>query len=196
MPGAKGCAGLKLTSVLAGMMAGADSIDDLDVLRHGAMGKLFGGVRAPSTLGTLLRSIRFGHVRQLDAVAARTLCRLADRVPGLLPDSQTSGRDPLRPSVRRRNRPSPVAGEEQDGDEAGGSAQEQHDVRWVGRWTGRSGSTTTTRSCVTRSSAWSVDAETRTDRVAARFTPSHTDPLPVVPSLGRQLRRTPRRQAD
>lgn len=88
VPGAKGCAGLKLTSVLAGMMAGADSIDDLDVLRHGAMGKLFRGVRAPSTLGTFLRSFRFAHVRQLDAVAARTLCRLADRVPGLLPDSQ------------------------------------------------------------------------------------------------------------
>ena len=46
VPGAKGCAGVKLTSVLAGMLAGADSIDDLDVLRHGAMGKLFGGVRA------------------------------------------------------------------------------------------------------------------------------------------------------
>jgi len=88
VPGAKGCAGLKLTSVVAGMIAGADSIDDLDVLRHGAMGKLFGGVRAPSTLGTFLRSFRFGHVRQLDSVAARTLCRLADRVPGLLPDSQ------------------------------------------------------------------------------------------------------------
>lgn len=71
------------------MLAGADSIDDLDVLRHGAMGKLFGGVRAPSTLGTFLRSFRFGHVRQLDAVAARSLCRLAERVPGLLPDGPT-----------------------------------------------------------------------------------------------------------
>ena len=85
VPGAKGCAGAKLVSVLAGMLAGADSIDDLDVLRHGAMGKLFGGVRAPSTLGTFLRSFRFGHGRQLAAVAARTLCRLAERVPGLLP---------------------------------------------------------------------------------------------------------------
>ena len=85
VPGAKGCAGAKLVSVLAGMLAGADSIDDLDVLRHGAMGKLFGGVRAPSTLGSFLRSFRFGHVRQLDAVAARTLCRLAEQVPGLLP---------------------------------------------------------------------------------------------------------------
>ena len=79
VPGAKGCAGVKVTSVLAGMLAGADSIDDLDVLRHGAMGKLFGGVRAPSTLGTFLRSFRFGHVLQLDAVASRAVGLLAGR---------------------------------------------------------------------------------------------------------------------
>ena len=85
VPGAKGCAGAKVASVLAGMLAGADSIDDLDLLRHGAMGKLFTGVRAPSTLGSFLRRFQFGHVRQLDAVASRTLCRLAARVPGLLP---------------------------------------------------------------------------------------------------------------
>ena len=53
VPGAKGCAGAKVACVLAGMLAGADSIDDLDLLRHGAMGKLFTGVRAPSTLGSL-----------------------------------------------------------------------------------------------------------------------------------------------
>ena len=85
VPGAKGCAGVKLTSVLGGMLAGADSIDDLDVLRHGAMGKLFGGVRAPSTLGTFLRAFRFGHVRQVDAVASRAVALLGRRVPGLLP---------------------------------------------------------------------------------------------------------------
>ena len=85
VPGAKSCAGVKLTSVLTGMLAGADSIDDLDVLRHGAMDKLFGGVRAPSTLGTFLRSFRFGHVRQLDAIASRAVARLAGQVPGLLP---------------------------------------------------------------------------------------------------------------
>ncbi len=45
------------------MLAGADSIDDLDVLRHGGMAKVFTEVRAPSTLGTFLRSFRFGHVR-------------------------------------------------------------------------------------------------------------------------------------
>ncbi len=70
--------------VLAGMLAGADSIDDLDVLRHGAMRRIFGGVRAPSTLGTYLRSFTHGHVQQLDAVASRLLAGLAVRAPGLL----------------------------------------------------------------------------------------------------------------
>jgi hypothetical protein len=37
---------LKAGCLVAGMAAGADSIDDLDVLRHGAMGELFGGIRA------------------------------------------------------------------------------------------------------------------------------------------------------
>jgi hypothetical protein len=49
-------AGAKAASVVGGMLAGADSIDDLDLLRHGGMVRLFGGVRAPSTLGTFLRS--------------------------------------------------------------------------------------------------------------------------------------------
>ena len=66
------------------MLAGADSIDDLDVLRHGGMAHLFGGVRAPSTVGSFLRAFTFGHVRQLDAVAARRLVGLASEVPGLL----------------------------------------------------------------------------------------------------------------
>src|SRR5215469_4423487 len=42
-------AGLKTACLAAGMAAGADSIDDMDLLRHGAMGKVFGGIRAPST---------------------------------------------------------------------------------------------------------------------------------------------------
>jgi len=66
---------------LAGMVAGADSIDDMDLLRHGGMGRLFNGVRAPSTLGTFLRSFTFGHVRQLDAVASRFLVGLAKNAP-------------------------------------------------------------------------------------------------------------------
>jgi hypothetical protein len=42
---------LKIPCLVAGMAAGADSIDDMDVLRHGAMTEIFGGFRAPSTLG-------------------------------------------------------------------------------------------------------------------------------------------------
>ena len=77
-------AGAKVMSLVAGMAAGADSIDDLDVLRRAGAARVFDGVRAPSTLGTFLRSFTFGHVRQLDAVAARTLAGLAEQTP-LLP---------------------------------------------------------------------------------------------------------------
>lgn len=70
---------VKVASLVAGMIAGADSIDDMDLLRHGGMGRLFDEVRAPSTLGTFLRAFTFGHVRQLDAVAARMLAGLAVR---------------------------------------------------------------------------------------------------------------------
>jgi hypothetical protein len=73
--------GLKVPALVAGMMAGADSIDDMDVLRHGGMGRLFGGVRAPSTLGSFLRTFRFGHVRQLDKAAAGLLVNLAAHAP-------------------------------------------------------------------------------------------------------------------
>ena len=68
------------------MDAGADSIDDLDVLRHAGKGHLCTGVRAPSTIGTFLRGFTFGHGRQLDAVAARTLIGLAKHtavLPGI-----------------------------------------------------------------------------------------------------------------
>ncbi|WP_182358019.1 IS1380 family transposase [Tomitella gaofuii] len=77
-------AAAKTTSLLSGMLAGADSIDDMDLLRHGGMPALFTGVRAPSTLGTFLRLFTHGHVRQLDAAGTRLLAQLADRVPGLI----------------------------------------------------------------------------------------------------------------
>ena len=77
-------AAVKVPALVAGMVAGADSIDDMDLLRHGGMGRLFCGVRAPSTLGTFLRSFTFGHVRQLDSVASALLTRLAAASP-LLP---------------------------------------------------------------------------------------------------------------
>src|SRR6266702_1833982 len=79
--GAGIAAGAKVMSLVAGMVAGADSIADMDVLRHGGMARVFSGVRAPSTLGTFLRSFRFGHVRQLDAVAARFVAGLAQHSP-------------------------------------------------------------------------------------------------------------------
>jgi hypothetical protein len=75
--------GVKVTSLVAGMVAGADSIQDMGLLRHGGMGRLFTGVRAPSTLGSFLRCFTFGHVRQLDAVAARFLTGLATVTPVL-----------------------------------------------------------------------------------------------------------------
>jgi hypothetical protein len=79
-------AATKILVIVAGMVAGADSITDMDLLRHGGMARLFDGIRAPSTLGTFLRLFTFGHVRQLDAVAARLLTRLAGCTP-VLPDA-------------------------------------------------------------------------------------------------------------
>jgi hypothetical protein len=75
---------LKVPCLVAGMVAGADSIDDLDLLRHGAMPELFGGVRAPSTLGSFLRSFTWGNVLQLGKVNRLLLAGLARRTP-LLP---------------------------------------------------------------------------------------------------------------
>ena len=86
-------AGLKVASLVAGMVAGADSIDDLALLRHGGMGKLFSRIYAPSTLGSFLRAFRFGHVRQLDAIAARFLAGLAEHASLLaVDDTATTGR--------------------------------------------------------------------------------------------------------
>ncbi len=85
-------AGLKVTSLVAGMVAGADSIDDMALLRHGGMGRVFAGAYAPSTLGSFLRAFTFGHVRQLDAVASRFLTRLAERAPLIATSDGTSER--------------------------------------------------------------------------------------------------------
>jgi hypothetical protein len=72
---------VKVGCLVAGMIAGADSIDDLDLLRHGAMGALFGGIRAPSTLGSFLRSFTWGNVLQLGKVNRLVLAELARRAP-------------------------------------------------------------------------------------------------------------------
>ncbi|TDC02213.1 IS1380 family transposase [Micromonospora fluostatini] len=71
----------KVATIIAGMLAGADSIDDLDVTRHGGMRSLFTSVYAPSTLGSFLRTFTHGHVRQLQAAARDTLIGLARRAP-------------------------------------------------------------------------------------------------------------------
>jgi hypothetical protein len=76
----------KLTSIVAGMAAGAECIDDLDVIRSGGMGRLFGGVYAGATLGQFLREFTHGHSLQLASVARSHLVNLvqhSDLLPGL-----------------------------------------------------------------------------------------------------------------
>jgi hypothetical protein len=77
----------KLATLVGGMAAGADSIDDMNLLRHGGMTHLFDRVYAPSTLGSFLRSFAFGHVRQLDAISSRFLTNLNEHTP-LLPTAR------------------------------------------------------------------------------------------------------------
>jgi len=72
---------LKVGCLVAGMVAGAGSIDDLDLLRHGAMPGLFGGIRAPSTRGSFLRSFTWGNVLQVEKVSRALLAELAERAP-------------------------------------------------------------------------------------------------------------------
>ncbi|MGA8045248.1 MAG: IS1380 family transposase [Dermatophilaceae bacterium] len=74
-------AGAKVSALVAGMIAGADSIEDMALLRHGGTGRVFERCYAPSTLGSFLRTFTFGHVRQLDAVASRFLTGLAALTP-------------------------------------------------------------------------------------------------------------------
>jgi hypothetical protein len=84
-------AAAKTAAVIGGMLAGAKSIDGLDLLRHGGMCRLFTGVRAPSTLGTFLRTFTHGHVQQLDKINAGLLAGLTARVPGLLAGGDAEG---------------------------------------------------------------------------------------------------------
>ena len=68
--------GDKLLTLVASALAGGDFIDDADVLRTGGTAGAIGCVvKAPSTLGTFLRSFRWGHVRQLDRVSRELLSR-------------------------------------------------------------------------------------------------------------------------
>ena len=75
---------VKVPGIAAGMAGGADSINGQDLLQHGAMPTLFGGIRAPSTLGSFLRSFTGGNVLQLGKVHRLILAELARRAP-LLP---------------------------------------------------------------------------------------------------------------
>jgi len=75
---------VKIRTLIAGMLAGADSIEDLDLLRAGGTAQLIGAVRAPSTMGTFLRSFTHGHVQQLHAVGRGLLTGLAEAVPSLV----------------------------------------------------------------------------------------------------------------
>ena len=68
--------GDKIMTLVASALAGCDCIDDADVLRTGGTACTLGSVvKAPSTLGTFLRSFRWGHVRQLDRVSRQLLAR-------------------------------------------------------------------------------------------------------------------------
>ncbi len=76
----------KITSIIAGMATGADFIDDLDAIRCGGMGRLFGGVYACSTLGQFLREFTHGHARQLASASRAHLVNLVEHsalLPGI-----------------------------------------------------------------------------------------------------------------
>ncbi len=82
MPGAA-LPGRKVMSLVHGMLAGADRIDQMNVLRAGSTQLVVGHrVMAPSTLGTFLRAFTFEHVRQLDRVLDVTLARAWDAGAG------------------------------------------------------------------------------------------------------------------
>ena len=117
-------AGDKMMTLVASALAGGDCIDDADALRAGGTVSVLGCmVKAPSTLGTFLRSFRWGHVRQLDRVSRELLARAwaAGAGPGDSPltidlDSticETYGlakEGSTPPRLHRRARVSPAAG--------------------------------------------------------------------------------------
>jgi hypothetical protein len=69
-------AGDKVLTLVMSALAGGDHIDHANALRAGDTGRVLGfRVKAGSTLGTFLRSFRWGHVRQLDRVSRELLAR-------------------------------------------------------------------------------------------------------------------------
>jgi DDE family transposase len=80
----------KICAIVAGMVAGADSIEDLNVVRHGGMRSVFAGVYAPSTLGSFLREFSHGHVRQVQSAGREVLVQLAQRTAVLVGADQVT----------------------------------------------------------------------------------------------------------
>jgi hypothetical protein len=96
-------AGDKLLTLVASALAGGDCIDDADALRAGGTGQVLGcTVKAPSTLGTFLRSFRWGHARQLDRVSREVMARAWGAGAGPGDEPLTTDLDSIR---RRRTRP-------------------------------------------------------------------------------------------
>jgi hypothetical protein len=77
----------KAISLVAAMCAGADSIDDANLLRVGGADRIFSGIYAPSTLGSFLRAFTHGHVRQLQTAARRFTANLIPHA-GLVPPGE------------------------------------------------------------------------------------------------------------
>ena len=105
-------AGDKLLTLVASALAGGDCIDDADALRAGGTASVLGcTVKAPSTLGTFLRSFRWGHVRQLDRLSRALLARAwaAERDPAPRRSRSTSTRRSVRPTAWRRRAPATPA---------------------------------------------------------------------------------------
>jgi hypothetical protein len=91
---------VKMLALVFGMVAGVDTIDGMDRLRHGAMGQAFAGIRAPSTLGSFLRVFTHGHVQQLSAVCRKVLPALASHAP-LLPGADAIAYVDIDDTIRR-----------------------------------------------------------------------------------------------
>lgn len=100
---------VKIASIVAGMLTGADSTKDLDALRHGGMDKLFDGIRAPSILGSFLRSFTWGNVRHLEKSNRLLLPLLAAHTP-LLPGADVLAFLDVDSMQRRRYGGSSAAG--------------------------------------------------------------------------------------
>ena len=113
-------AGDKVLTLVASALAGGDCIDDADALRAGGTEQVLGcTVKAPSTLGTFLRSFRWGHARQLDRVSRAALARAWAAGAGPGDDQLTIDLDSIRlrrmrPTVRprkgRAGTPTPASG--------------------------------------------------------------------------------------